>query len=422
LVLEDGLGELEDGRWAAFEVALIVARQNGKGSILEARELAGLFLFGEQLILHSAHEFKTAGEAFRRILTLVESSDDMRKRVIRVSRSNGEEGIEIRGGGRLRFVARSGGSGRGFSGDVVILDEAYNLSRASMAALLPTLSSRPNPQIWYTSSAPMPESEVLLSIRERGMAGSSKRLAFMEFSAPPDVELDDRGAWAMANPALGIRIPEQFIQDERDALDDEGFARERLSIPSKSSTDAVISSATWAALADPGSGIVGKVFLAVDVAPDRNSAAICAAGTNADGFTHIEVADYRSGTDWIVDRVASIAKNAGVSTVSLDVAGPAGSLVPALELAGLEVTKLGSREITAACGAFYDDAINEKLRHLGDEVLSTAVAGGIKRPLGDAWAWSRKKPTADICPLVAVTIARYAHSLDDNIDLSEFVW
>ena len=56
--LECALGEDRDGRWAAFEVGLVVPRQNGKGSILEARELAGLFLFGEQLILHSAHEFK----------------------------------------------------------------------------------------------------------------------------------------------------------------------------------------------------------------------------------------------------------------------------------------------------------------------------------------------------------------------------
>ena len=47
-----------------LEVALIVSRQNGKGSILEALELAALFLDDfippRGLILHSAHEFKTA--------------------------------------------------------------------------------------------------------------------------------------------------------------------------------------------------------------------------------------------------------------------------------------------------------------------------------------------------------------------------
>jgi hypothetical protein len=51
LVLDDwqqlsliiGLGETAAGKWAAFMVALIVARQNGKGSILEALELYWLF-------------------------------------------------------------------------------------------------------------------------------------------------------------------------------------------------------------------------------------------------------------------------------------------------------------------------------------------------------------------------------------------
>src|SRR3954469_18238821 len=167
-VLDVALGERADGKWSAFEVGLIVGRQNGKGSILEARELAGLFLFGEQLILHSAHEFKTAQEAFRRVLGLVQNTPDLEKLVSRVRTSHGEEGIELRNGARLRFVARSTGSGRGFSGDVVILDEAYKLPAQAMGALLPTMAARPNPQVWYTSSAGTDDSEVLARVKERG--------------------------------------------------------------------------------------------------------------------------------------------------------------------------------------------------------------------------------------------------------------
>src|SRR4051812_10469661 len=32
------------GKWAAFEAALEVARQNGKGGVYESREITGLFL------------------------------------------------------------------------------------------------------------------------------------------------------------------------------------------------------------------------------------------------------------------------------------------------------------------------------------------------------------------------------------------
>ena len=49
LVVDGAHGVREDGKWAAFEVGVNVPRQNGKGGILEARALAGLFLFGERL-------------------------------------------------------------------------------------------------------------------------------------------------------------------------------------------------------------------------------------------------------------------------------------------------------------------------------------------------------------------------------------
>ena len=83
-VLEWSLGVSEDGKWSSFEVGLIVPRQNGKGAILEARELAGLFLWDEQLIIHTAHEFSTAQEHFRRILLMIEGYDHLRKRVKKI--------------------------------------------------------------------------------------------------------------------------------------------------------------------------------------------------------------------------------------------------------------------------------------------------------------------------------------------------
>jgi hypothetical protein len=97
-ILRHSLGERPDGKWAAFEVGLNVPRQNGKGSILEARELAGLFLLGERLIIHSAHEFATSLEAFQRLLALIEGTPDLSRRVKRVSRAHGEEGIELTNG------------------------------------------------------------------------------------------------------------------------------------------------------------------------------------------------------------------------------------------------------------------------------------------------------------------------------------
>jgi phage terminase large subunit-like protein len=255
LVLETGLRR-RGGKWAAFEVCLIVARQNGKGTVLEALELAALFLFPDvRLILHSAHEFKTAAEAFLRVRALIEDNPDFDSRVSRIRTAAGAEAVELKDGKRLRFVARSSGSGRGFTSDLVILDEAYKLGDQEMAALLPTLSARPDPQVWYTSTAGGPDSVQLGRVRARGVAGGDPSLAFLEWSAE---ETDDPGAavtWARANPGLGIRIAPEYIEREMSALGPEAFARERLSIgdyPADGGAWEVVGADAWQACSAPG--------------------------------------------------------------------------------------------------------------------------------------------------------------------------
>jgi phage terminase large subunit-like protein len=256
LVLEQGLRR-RGSKWAAFEVCMIVARQNGKGSCLEALELAALFLFPDvRLILHSAHQFKTAAEAFLRIRALIEGNPQFESQVSRIRTAAGAEAIELKDGKRLRFVARSSGSGRGFTSDLVILDEAYELGDQEMAALLPTLSARPDPQVWYTSTAGGPSSVQLGRVRARGVAGADQSLAFMEWSADEDAhDPADPRDWARANPGLGIRIPADYVEKELGALSPEAFARERLSIgdyPVEGGSWETISAGAWDACAAPG--------------------------------------------------------------------------------------------------------------------------------------------------------------------------
>ena len=408
--LGDGLGERPDGRWAALEVGLIVPRQNGKGGILEARELAGLFLFEESLILHSAHEFKTAAEAFRRLLFLVQSTPDLDRRVSRVRTSHGEEGIELKNGPRIRFVARSTGSGRGFSGDTVILDEAYNLSPEAMAALFPTLSARPNPQIWYTSSAPLQTgpSAVLRKFCRRGREGSSASLAYVEYSAEPDCDPSDPAAWAQANPAFGIRIDEEFIHVERDALGDE-FARERLGHWSDDeNSDRVIPLDAWRACDNARSKIVGTQRFALDVSPDRKFASFAAAGDSTFSGVHVELVDHRTGTDWCVDRAKELQDRWG-GDLAVSAGSPAASLLADLEAAGVRVVVVSNAEHAQACGALYDSVIQGGLQHIGQPALTSAVDGADRKFSGDAWLWSRRSSIVDISPLVAVTLAKWVH-------------
>lgn len=424
-ILTQGLGERADGTWSAFEVAQIVPRQNGKGSVFEARELAGLVLFGEELIIHTAHELKTALEAFRRVQALFANSDELGRLVRRVTSRNGEEGIELRSGARLRFVARSTGSGRGFSGDCVILDEAYALTADQMAALLPTLSARPNPQIWYGSSPPLNavSGAQLFSVRRRGIAGQG-RLAYFDWGIPGQlddlgqIDLDDRALWAAANPAYGLRISEEFIAGERDAMDDIGFARERLGIwpPDLGSDFQIISQDAWGDRLDERSKIAGSPAFVVDVSPDRSRAAIGVAGARGDGDRHVELVDHQPGTGWVIPRLLELRGRWRPCSIGIDPVSPAGSLIADAEAAGLEIYKLSTRDVTQAFGSFIDgiageDEASRVVWHIGQPELTSALAGAARRRVGEAWAWDRRNAAVDITPLVAVTNALHLFAL-----------
>ena len=372
LVLVKALGERADGSWSAFEVGLNVPRQNGKGSILEARELAGLFLFGEKLLIHSAHEQATSSEHFRRLLNLIEGVPQFDQRVLKIHKGKGAQAIELKSGQRIMFKTRTGGGGRGLSGDFVALDEAMILPEATTAALIPTVSAQSmfgNPQIWYSGSAvdqlTHEHGVVFARVRERGIAGSP-RVAYFEWSVDgdhpddvPDEVLRDPEAWAQANPGLGIRISQEHISNEcAGALGSRTFAVERLGIgdwpPTDGSARQVIDLATWDALCDTRSSITSDCWFALDVTPDRSWSAIIAAGRRADGLAHVERVEHRLGTSWVVDRLVELVESHDADGVVIDSASPAASLVAKIEDAGVVVKTTSAPEHAKACGAFYD--------------------------------------------------------------------
>lgn len=444
-VLTHGLGEQADGRWAAFKVSVWVPRQNGKGAIIEARELAGLFLFRERLILHSAHEYKTAAEAYIRIKELIQSTPDLDRRVNKYWQANGEQGIELTraaGGGRLRFIARSRGSGRGFSGDLNILDEAQELTGQQMAALLPTMSARPNPQIWFFGTPPEDPGAWAYGLRADGEAGVPRMAHFdwgadLDLTSPEDLRRarEDIDLWYACNPALGRRISEEFVRDEAgpSGLGDR-FAIERLGVwpPRVADGPKVLDINVWNGLCDPGSQIDGDVAFAVDMTPSRDRACIAVYGVRADGVGHVEVIDQREGTDWVVGRLAQLSERWQPVAVGLDIKGPAVTLLTELEKAGLhrpddparpargDLAIPTAQDVAAACGQFADAVAQSTIRHTGQDVLATAIRGAKTRPLGDAWAWARRVSSADISPLVAVTLARWAYETRAHLLTREY--
>lgn len=410
-VLKSSLGIREDGKWAASTVGLVLPRQQGKSVVLDARQLAGLYLFNEPLAVASSHQFKTTSEAFRRILAMIQDTPELDQKVSKVSTSHGNEGIELKNGNRLRFVARSGGSGRGWSAHTVYLDEAYSLQNKEMAAMLPTMAANTmhgNTQLWFASSAGMPNSEVLADLRERGKNPTSEHLAYFEWSAQDTAANDDVDAWHEANPGLGIRMSLDHVGSELATLGDEEFRRERLGIWAKLGGESVVPAAVWSAARDEDARPGDVVAFAVDVPPGRESATICSASYLVDGTIHFEVVDRREGTSWVATRLTELKDRWKPVAVVIDAGSAAGALLPDLQRARIRTQQISLRDYAQACGAFYDAVMQGKASHVGEPVLDAAVDAARQKHIGEtAFYWTRKNVVSDISPLVGCTNALF---------------
>ena len=141
-VLRGALGETDEGRWTAQTVGLVVGRQSGKGSILEARELFGLFVLGERVIIHTAHLQSTASAHFRRLRELIQGVPEFEARVKKFVFGKGNEAIELTTGEQILFTTRMGKTGRGLTIDMIVYDEAMYLTETERSALAPTMAAR----------------------------------------------------------------------------------------------------------------------------------------------------------------------------------------------------------------------------------------------------------------------------------------
>jgi hypothetical protein len=412
--LFDGMAERSDGSWAASDVGLICSRQNGKNAAIEALEMYRAVVLGETII-HTSHLFKTTRESFKRLLGWIEANPDVRD-CLTATKASAQSGFEMefRSSGRVIFIARSRSSGRGLTGDLLIFDEAQDLSNDAQGALLPTISARPFAQSWYLGSAPNLSSEVFHRYRRRGRAGLEGRLAWREHSANPDCDPDDREhAWSQGNPARNVRIFDETIESERHAMTTEMFLQERLSVsPDIDEAGSVIGSTAWAVVCSPDVKPEGRAVFAIECNPERSWSAVAVA--DSDG--RAELIDYEPGTNWLVARASQLSQKWGAA-VAVNQSGPAGAFIPDLKTAGVKVVEVGSADLTKACGAVYDAVMAQQIKVRTDIRLDRAVVAAQTRPSGDAWIWDRKSPLVDISPWMALTIAYFAAKTAPNVTL-----
>lgn len=432
----DALMAEQGDRWASLEACIVCARQNLKTFLFKLIALYELYVVGSRLIVWTAHEFDTAMEAFRDLLEIIDATDWLRRRVKLThsgevgTQGNTKVGIEFLNGQRIRFKARTKSGGRGLTGDVVFLDEAFALQPGHVGSLLPTMAAKSeqgNPRVYYGSSAGQLQSSVLRGLRERGREGGDPDLTYVEWCAPegcatedcthvrgtPGCALDDIEKIRLANPALERRISINFVRTMRRSLPVDEFSREFLGWwEDPAEGEAGIDLELWKSLGNPDAPWSDEgCTLAVDVSRGHRSAAIVACG----GPLHVPHHD--PGTAWVIPALRVLDEKHHPKGIAIDPTGPVGAMIPDFEKAGFtirsksnpsgKIVLIEGRDATQACEAFLAGVVTGTLIHRNEEALNRAVADAGRRVSGDSWKWSRVNSDGDISPLVAATNARF---------------
>lgn len=429
-VLDDWLAR-KDGHWSALTCGLSVPRQNGKNALIEMRELFGAVMLGEK-ILHTAHEVKTAQKHFRRLQHFfgmckndpAAKYPELNALVERVRLVNGQEAILLENGGSIELIARSKNSGRGFTVDLLVLDEAQEMDEDAIEALMPTTSAAPlgDPQWIFTGTPPGPSAlgHVFRRVRDEAVGENPGALAWAEWSAPEGTDLDDRDMWRAVNPAIAAgRLKLDVVAGERARFSSGGFKRERLGMWSVAVAGSrAIPDPAWKATAVDVAPAEGVKSFAVTFNMTGTRQAVAGALRHSDGV-HLElVGTYEGPVEEGVQPLAEWLAARWKGTAMIAISGQAGAapLVQALLDEGVPqhfIHVLSAPEYMSTGPLLITAITSRTVTHPAagdDDPLEQSVAVSDKQFRGKSggWAWRATTPDGDETPVEALGVALWA--------------
>lgn len=455
-------------------IVVLVARQNGKTMLSRVLALWFLYVYGYQLILGTAQDLDTAEETWEAAAEYVDPDGEspipeLASEVKKIWHVNGKKQIQLKNKARYKVKASSKGSGRGLSGDLILLDELREHHDWKVwSSMTKTTIARADALIWCMSNAGDIDSVVLAELRRLAheslgdpdglISGENaaltfdttpqdedgddfdaiddeETLGFFEWSTPVDAKPSDREYWPMSNPSLGHIIPERNLVAALRSDPEAVFRTECMCQWVQGSLRGPFPPESWERGIDPHGEIAAdsELVFGVDMAHDRSAAYVAVAGWRPDGDPQVEIAAMLPSAEFVVPWFAErVAKYGGMRVVFQGKGAPVTSLAGEFaKVEGLEIIDWSGPNLGAACGQLYDavkahmwdpDEGDQPMRvwHTPQPVLDRPAASAVTRPLGDSWIWDRAKSPVDPSPLMAVTGALWCLLKDDSLNVSVY--
>ena len=414
LVLEDMLRIDAKGDFRRKTMGLLIARQNGKTHLARMLILAHLFLWDSKMVIGMSSNRNMALDTFRQVANAIMDNDFLKDQVKQIRYANGQESITTLKGNRYQIVAATRDGSRGLTANFLFIDELREISEEGWKAARPTTRATGG-QTLVCSNAGDAYSVVLNDLRERALSYPSPTLGWYEYSAPPHCKVDDRNAWAMANPSLGKLIDEETLEEAVATNPIPNTRTEMLcqwvdSMTSPFTTQMVTDTSDSNLQITPG----GNIVFAIDVSPSKRSGALLAGKLNQAtgkielGLMQLWTSDVAIDDLKMAADVHAWAQKFKPRVIMYDKYATA-SIAQRLQQSGQKLEDCSGQSFYQACGEILDAFVNVRLVHSGQKELTESWFSVGAKTNDAGWRIVRRKSAGDVTS--AICSAMIVHYL-----------
>lgn len=411
-----------ENMWQRKSIVLLLSRQQGKTTLAALLILFHLFEMKAMSIIGISSHRNMARDTFDRVALIIAQNEFLAVQVKRTfrkeiaSRVNGMESIHLLNGAKYEICAATADGARGKSADVLFIDELAFVSEEAWAAAKPVTRAKPNAMTILTSSAGWATSTVLNDLRDRALSYPAKTLGWYEYSAPAMCKIDDRKAWAIANPAMGYTVTEAALAEAFSTDSPDTFRRESL-CQWVTSLSSPWPEGSWAACSDNklAMGPGPATYFGLDKAISKRTASLVAGQILPDGRIGVAMLDTWSA-DYVVDDLAIAAKIKYWADMYRPVMicfdhFATASIAARLTASGQNMVDVSGTAFYQASGDLLDAIVGKRLVHSGQVELTTQMEACAAKSSDSSWRIVRRASAGDVSG--PISLAMIVHKMQE---------